>query len=769
MPRRIALVAYLLMACMVVLSCRRDPHHGGGGAHPDCVTVSPDAGPLAGGNLVEITSIGDCLFGANTEIRFGDNTATIVDIRSPRELIAEVPPGDRPGLVDVVLIGEDHAGHVCDCRQEDAYLYKEPFCLRVHPEAGPLAGGNLVEITSGGRCLFGPNTEIRFGDNPATIVDIRSPTELVAEVPPGDRPGIVDVVLIGEDHAGAVCDCRQNDAYLYREHFCLRIHPEAGPLAGGNRVEITSGGLCLFGPNTEILFGGKPAAIVDILSPTELVAEVPAGDRPGAVDVVLVGEDRAGALCDCVQPDAYFYKEVHCLRVEPDAGPLAGGTHVEITSGGDCLFGHNPEVFFGGKPATIVDIISPTKLVAEVPPGDVPGLVDVALIGETRDGRPCDCVQRDAYLYKEPFCLFVEPDGGPLGGGNRVEITSGGVCLFGPHTEIRFGGKPAHIVDILSPTKLIAEVPPGDAPGLVDVVLIGEDANGNVCDCVQRDAYNYREHFCVRVKPEAGPLAGGNRVEITSGGACLFGPNTEIRFGDKPANIVDILSPTRLIAEVPPGDAPGVVDVVLIGEDRNGHVCDCRQNDAYRYKESFCLRVAPEKGPLAGGNKVEITSGGACLFGPNTEIKFGGKPANIVDIISPTLLVAEVPAGDAPGPVDVVLIGEDANGNVCDCVQNDAYFYKERFCVVVEPDGGPLAGGNLVEITSGGVCHFGPNTEIKFGGKPANIIDIISPTLLVAEVPPGDAVGLVDVVLIGEDNAGGVCDCVQSDAYHYLR
>ena len=575
--------------------------------------------------------------------------------------------------------------------------------------------------------------------------------------------------------------CRDHRHHPAPVPFCATVTPDAGPLAGGNHVEITSGGICLFGPNTEVRFGGKPATILDIRGPRELVAEVPPGDFPGFVDVVIIGEDGHGNVCDCVQHNAYFYKEPLCLLVTPDAGPLHGGNHVEITSLGDCQFGHNTEILFGGKPATIIDMRSPTELVAEVPPGDWPGIVDVVLVGEDLHGNVCDCVQNDAYHYKEAppvGCVAVAPEGGPLAGGNHVEITSLGDCLFGPHTEIRFGGKPATIIDILSPTELVAEVPPGDAPGLVDVVLIGEDIHGNVCDCVQNDAYHYKEApptRCVAVAPEAGPLAGGNHVEITSLGDCLFGPHTEIRFGGKPATIIDILSPTELVAEVPPGDAPGLVDVVLIGEDIHGNVCDCVENDAYLYKEAppvGCVAVTPEAGPVAGGNHVEVTALGHCFFGPNTEIRFGGIPATIIDIVSPTELVAEVPPGNAPGWVDVVLIGEDGAGITCDCVEIDAYFYKEAppvGCLLVSPDGGPLAGGNHVEVTSLGDCLFGPHTEIKFGGKPATIIDIVSPTKLFAEVPPGDAPGLVDVVLIGEDNLGLTCDCVQNDAYLYHR
>jgi hypothetical protein len=157
---------------------------------------------------------GTCLFGPNTEILFDGKPATIIDIRSLTEVLVEVPPGDSPGLVNVVMEGEDGSGP-CDCTEIDAYEYiAPPGCVRVEPGHGPLAGGNLAEVMATGTCLFDSGSEVYFDGKPATIIDIRGPTEVVVEVPPGDHPGLVNVVMVGEDGSGP-CDCTEIDAYEY--------------------------------------------------------------------------------------------------------------------------------------------------------------------------------------------------------------------------------------------------------------------------------------------------------------------------------------------------------------------------------------------------------------------------------------------------------------------------------------------------------------------------------------------------------------------------
>lgn len=88
-----------------------------------------------------------------------------------------------------------------------------PMALRVSavaPTLGSALGGTQVTIDGGG---FKPGITVSFGGNPATGVDVRSPTQLLATTPAADAPGIVDVVVELPDGASAT----KAGAFTYTE------------------------------------------------------------------------------------------------------------------------------------------------------------------------------------------------------------------------------------------------------------------------------------------------------------------------------------------------------------------------------------------------------------------------------------------------------------------------------------------------------------------------------------------------------------------------
>ncbi|MEV0732649.1 IPT/TIG domain-containing protein, partial [Polymorphospora sp. NPDC050346] len=107
---------------------------------PTVTAVSPNAGPLAGGNTVTIT--GTDLAGAT--ITFGSgNNATDVSCTAT-SCTAVVPAGSIGTLhVQATTIGGTSATSV-----DNRYTYvSAPTVTAVSPNAGPLAGGNTVTIT----------------------------------------------------------------------------------------------------------------------------------------------------------------------------------------------------------------------------------------------------------------------------------------------------------------------------------------------------------------------------------------------------------------------------------------------------------------------------------------------------------------------------------------------------------------------------------------------------------------------------------------------
>lgn len=145
--------------------------------------VSPNVGPVAGGNTVTIT--GDC-FADATAVSFGGATAPTFTVVSDSTVTAVVPPG-ASGTVDVVVAGVGACG---DSELVDGYRYtSSPIIWALSPAEGSIAGGTAVTIE--GANLAGV-TSVSFGgvDIPFTLV---SSTQIVV-FSPADGVGTVDVV-----------------------------------------------------------------------------------------------------------------------------------------------------------------------------------------------------------------------------------------------------------------------------------------------------------------------------------------------------------------------------------------------------------------------------------------------------------------------------------------------------------------------------------------------------------------------------------------------
>ncbi|WP_403022483.1 IPT/TIG domain-containing protein [Salinibacterium sp. GXW1014] len=149
--------------------------------------VSPDVGPVAGGNTVTIT--GDCFAGA-TEVSFGGVPAPAFAVVSDTTVTATVPPG-ASGTVDVAVSG---AGACGVSELPDGYRYtSNPIIWALSPAEGPVAGGTAVTIE--GANLAGV-TAVYFGGVEIADFTLVSSTQIVVFSPPG-AVGTVDVVAEG--------------------------------------------------------------------------------------------------------------------------------------------------------------------------------------------------------------------------------------------------------------------------------------------------------------------------------------------------------------------------------------------------------------------------------------------------------------------------------------------------------------------------------------------------------------------------------------------
>ena len=146
-------------------------------------------------------------------------------------------------------------------------------------------------------------------------------------------------------------------------------------------------------------------------------------------------------------------------RVNPAAGPTAGGTSVTITG---TNFGGSTEVDFGATRANSFVVNSSTQITATSPRGS--GTVDITVVtpGGTSGTSPAD---QFTYI-PPPSVAGLSASAGPPAGGTTVEII--GSSLSGA-TAVLFGTKAGTIVS--DTAAQIVVVSPAELTGVVDVTV----------------------------------------------------------------------------------------------------------------------------------------------------------------------------------------------------------------------------------------------------------------------------------------------------------
>ncbi len=134
---------------------------------PGVTSLSPTAGPVAGGTTVTITGSGFGPGDPNTTVTFGGAAGSMVDVVSTTKITVVTPPsplpGDGHGPVNVTV--SDSGGSTT---LTNAFTYDvAPVVTGISPTSGPPGGGETVIIKGSGLCGA---TSVPFGNNDATIV-----------------------------------------------------------------------------------------------------------------------------------------------------------------------------------------------------------------------------------------------------------------------------------------------------------------------------------------------------------------------------------------------------------------------------------------------------------------------------------------------------------------------------------------------------------------------------------------------------------------------
>ncbi|WP_413811566.1 Ig-like domain repeat protein [Streptomyces sp. OE57] len=266
--------------------------------------IFPDQGPYSGGTLV--TVIGSHLSGA-TDVFFGTRRAASFSVLDDQTIVAVSPSGT--GSVPVYVTTPGGTAPI------GSFFYLPwPTLTGIAPAAGPIGGGDVVELTG---VNLSTARLVHFGDSVAHPTAL-SDQHLLVTAPPASGPGTVPVYVIT---VGGVSDLL---LYTYAAvPVVTGVSPATGPTAGGEPVVLTGTGLRHV---TAVTIGGVPATSFGSISDTLLVVVTPP-NVPGPADITVT---TAGG--SVTVPDGFGYVAPSTTEVTSVPDPSVVGRPVAFTA-----------------------------------------------------------------------------------------------------------------------------------------------------------------------------------------------------------------------------------------------------------------------------------------------------------------------------------------------------------------------------------------------------------------------------------------------------
>lgn len=224
-----------------------------------------------------------------------------------------------------------------------------------------------------------------------------------------------------------------------------------------------------------------------------------------------------------------------------------------------------------------------------------------------------------------------------------------------------------------------------------------------------------------RMEPTTGPASGGTQVALTGDG---FVPGMRVLFGDDEAPVVDVQSGQILVVRTP-AVAPGAVEVrVAAPGDRSAAA-----PEPFVFTPAPVVTgVFPGEGPTRGGTALAVSGAG---FEPGVRVFVDGVPCRRLARTDDVSITCETPPGRA-GVVDVRV--ENVDGGAFVVTGGFTYIPAPRVDRV-EPDRGPVEGGNTVTVFG---TDFGAGATASVGGTPCLETRVVSDTMLECDVPEGE-------------------------------
>ncbi|MFH1531391.1 MAG: IPT/TIG domain-containing protein [Pseudomonadota bacterium] len=690
-------------------------------------SIEPASGLVEGGTLCVVKGSG---FDMDTVVWFGGLQAEVIEVPSSGFMAVLSPAADAPGPVTVTVTAAGGA----NAELVDGFLYTDLAVLGlagVQPSMGLTDGGYLAMLSGTG---FKPGLAVTICGVPGLNVQVLSPASTVFTLPAGVA-GACDVTVMNPDATTATLA----GGFIYVAETVTGdppvlglVTPKKGPVGGGTWVLLTG---LNFVQGASVSFGQFQATAVSYVDGSRLLAETPPS-APGYTNVKVTNPDGASStLSSAFQFQLPGLTPVALTALAPSSGPVTGGTIVILTGEN---FAPGALAYLGGAPVADLTWLSSALLTVITPPGDV-GPADLVVVNP--DGSTA--VLSQAFSYFEPGAGGAPPPSvsgvfpayGTAAGGMNVSVIG---ASFQAGAMVFFDGHPLEVTEAQG-AGILKVVTPAHAAGSVDVAVVNPDGQTTILS----NGYTYfvSPPFISALVPDAGPVAGGTPVIIAGAG---FAAGAKVYWGGGLLGGVIVTPPDGIQITAPP-HAAGAVDVTVVNADG----LSVTAAGAYLYEEPVevpppeVYAINPIAGPAVGGYQAIVNGAG---FQEDASVTFGTVASTSVDVLTPEVLVAQIPAGTPGTTVDLTVTNPDQQSVTLAAAFSYNELEKEPLAIAsVMPPAGPLGGGISVAIVGAG--FVGGGTSVSFGGTPSQTVTVVSGNLLTSLTPPGVLAGSVDVMV----------------------
>jgi hypothetical protein len=379
------------------------------------------------------------------------------------------------------------------------------------------------------------------------------------------------------------------------------VQPATGPVTGGTTVTITGSN---FIGVSGVTFGGSPGAAAlsyTVVSETQIVAVTsPCLANPSTFQYPPCGSDQVTVVTPAgngwsPSGRGFVYYPV-ITNINPNTGPMAGGTAIAVTGFGFSPVGYNQPFLFGGIQAVNAQCSSTTQCSMATPARSSPGTVDVTY------NSPANAAGRFTYLG--PTITSVNPSQGGENGGDIVTILG---TSFSPSMSLKVGSTSTTNFACVSNTNCILSTPPGK--GTVDITVT---VNGETSAKTGADAFRYEPLPFGTLSPSVGPYTGGTNIVVKGGnfstapGATTFMFSAGVPGGGSALAASVKCSSSSECTMTSPADVGGIVmDVYATANGLTAQI----GNFTYTPGPNPYGVMQPNWGPVTGGTVITVDGG----------------------------------------------------------------------------------------------------------------------------------------------------------------